>query len=276
MARQRGESVAFSCMYAAGLRKLADLIRKSREKKIEVFQEIKILLLPCDYENISPKQSRLEAYFEKVKDGISGKKIALDAYKLQKDLEEKSEWMTQHIRRKEWLKESFFNGYYDNKGRRLEGRRKGRVRMMLASQVFAIMSGVAQDWQVKKTIASIKKYLFDRKLGGYRLNTNFGREQLDLGRAFSFSYGDKENGAIFSHMVVMYAYALYLRGYRKEGWKVLYSLYKLSTHTAKSKIYPCLPEYFNTEGRGMYSYLTGSASWFVLTMLTQALNKTGE
>jgi cellobiose phosphorylase len=38
----------------------------------------------------------------------------------------------------------------------------------------------------------------------------------------------------------------------------------------KAKIYPCLPEYFNNQGRGMYSYLTGSASWYSLTLLTQA------
>ncbi|MCX5703757.1 MAG: cellobiose phosphorylase, partial [Candidatus Omnitrophica bacterium] len=45
--------------------------------------------------------------------------------------------------------------------------------------------------------------------------------------------------------------------------------------TPVSKIYACIAEYFNLEGRGMYSYLTGSASWFVLTMLTEAFGVKG-
>jgi cellobiose phosphorylase len=36
-----------------------------------------------------------------------------------------------------------------------------------------------------------------------------------------------------------------------------------------------LPEYFDAEGRGMYSYLTGSASWFVLTILNRAFGLYG-
>ena len=47
------------------------------------------------------------------------------------------------------------------------------------------------------------------KAGGYRLNTDFKEEKFDLGRMFGFAYGEKENGAVFSHMAVMYANALY-------------------------------------------------------------------
>jgi hypothetical protein len=76
-------------------------------------------------------------------------------------------------------------------------------------------------------------------------------------------------------MVVMFAYALYKRGRVREGWQALSSIYDMACDTVKSKIYPCLPEYFNPDGRGMYSYLTGSASWFILTMLTQAFGVKG-
>jgi cellobiose phosphorylase len=184
--------------------------------------------------------------------------------------------MKEHIRKTEWLKEGFFNGYYDNTKSRVEGNVKGLLKMSLASQVFPVMSEVASPEQIKKIIESADNCLLDKKLKGYRLNTDYKTEQHNLGRAFSFSYGDKENGAIFSHMVVMYAYALYKKGFAKEGWKALSSLYKLAVDTKNSKIYPCLPEYFNSEGRGMYSYLTGSASWFILTLLTQAFGVRGE
>ncbi|MDD5692659.1 MAG: cellobiose phosphorylase, partial [Candidatus Omnitrophica bacterium] len=72
-----------------------------------------------------------------------------------------------------------------------------------------------------------------------------------------------------------FAYALYKQGYAADGWKALSSLYKMASDTGSSKIYPCLPEYFDLRGRGMYSYLTGSASWFMLTMLTQVFGVRG-
>ncbi len=276
MAKEFGESVTFSAMYAQNLNRLAELLLKSGKKKILLAQEINILLKHFNYSDRNGKRKILENYFAQVENGISGRKISVDVDTLARNLKIKSLWMAQHIRENEWLKEGFFNGYYDNQKKRVEGRVKGLLRMCLASQVFPIISGVADNQQITKIIKSVNKRLLDKQLKGYHLNTNFKEEQHNLGRAFSFAYGDKENGAIFSHMVVMYAYGLYTRGLAKEGWKALSSLYKLSVDTTKSKIYPCLPEYFNSEGRGMYVYLTGSASWFMLTLLTQAFGARGE
>ena len=74
----------------------------------------------------------------------------------------------------------------------------------------------------------------------------------------------------------MFAYALYSQRFARQGFEVLNSIYKMSLNTSQSKIYPCIPEYFNACGRGMYSYLTGSASWFILTVLTQVFGVRGE
>ena len=72
--------------------------------------------------------------------------------------------------------------------------------------------------QIKAICNSADKYLFDQKAGGYRLNTDFKEEKFDLGRMFGFAYGEKkENGAVFSHMAVMYANALYKQGFIKRG-----------------------------------------------------------
>jgi len=40
-------------------------------------------------------------------------------------------------------------------------------------------------------------------------------------------------------------------------------------------MYPGLPEYLNPRGRGMYPYLTGSASWYLLTLITQVFGVRG-
>ena len=151
--------------------------------------------------------------------------IRLD--QLSRNLDEKADWMMENIRRREWVKDGengWFNGYYDDHKRPVERAENSQVRMMLTSQVFAIMSKTAQKDQIESICKSADKYLFDRQAGGYRLNTNFHEEKFDLGRMFGFAYGEKENGAVFSHMAVMYGNALYKNGYAKEGHKVLETL----------------------------------------------------
>ena len=77
-------------------------------------------------------------------------------------------------------------------------------------------------------------------------------------------------------MNVMFAYAFYKRGFAKYGFEVINSIYNMCLNTSSSRIYPGIPEYFNSEGRGMYNYLTGSASWLLFTMLTQVFGVRGE
>ena len=89
-------------------------------------------------------------------------------------------------------------------------------------------------------------------------------------------YGEKENGAVFSHMAVMYANALYSQGFVKEGYKVLNTLLHAAMNFESSYMYPGLPEYFDSDGRGLYAYLTGAASWYMLTMITEAFGVRGE
>ena len=99
---------------------------------------------------------------------------------------------------------------------------------------------------------------------------------MKLGRCFGFAFGHKENGAMFSHMAVMYASALYKRGLVPEGFAVLDGIYRHSQDFGLSGIYPGIPEYVEPGGRGMYPYLTGSASWYLLTMLTEVLGVKGQ
>ncbi len=288
MASKKGESVAFTCFYARNIYELSMLLlelKKRRKKKtIKVSKELFILLdklhrRPVNYNRPDEKTALLHRYLTAVKTRVSGKKVSVKLEDLIADLSQKWQWLFSHVRKKEWITLNknigFFNGYYDNRGKRVEGKINSHIRMTLTGQVFPIMSGISSKKQTKHIFSAASKYLKDKKLGGFRLNTNFKKSQSDLGRAFAFSYGEKENGSIFSHMCVMFAYALYQRNFVKEGFSVLESLKNLATNTKVSKIYPCLPEYFNLEGKGMYSYLTGSASWYILTMLTQVFGLRG-
>ncbi|GIP05049.1 hypothetical protein J28TS4_34560 [Paenibacillus lautus] len=286
LAPGRGESVAFTAFYASNLMQLGDLLLAWQDTEgvehVEIAEEMAVLLdsvtAPVSYEDVQGKLNLLDSYYEAVKASVTGNKRKFSIADVVQDLKLKADWLIQHLRCNEWITSqegySWFNGYYNNDGARVEGDHPLGVRMTLTGQVFAVMGGIADDEQVGHITKSVDRYLKDPSIG-YRLNSNFGEIQQNLGRAFGFAFGHKENGAMFSHMSVMYANALYKRGFVQEGYEVLRSIYDLSQDFERSRMYPGIPEYINEKGRGMYPYLTGSASWLLLTMLTEVFGVKG-
>lgn len=275
MANEHGESVAFTCAYAGNLKQLAQTLRLLKKESVELLEEIQLLLDEKNF-SVEGKLETLASYLDKCRHNISGKTVCISLEALAQNLESKAEQLMDHLRHQEWLEEGWFNSYYDNSRNRVEGIFENGVRMMLTGQVFSIMSGTATDAQVSRICENVDKYLYEKEVGGYRLNTDFHELKFDMGRMFGFAYGEKENGAVFSHMTVMYANALYKRGFAKEGWKALKTLAEKSLDFETSRIYPGIPEYFNNEGRGMYHYLTGAASWYMMTMITEVFGVHGE
>ncbi|WP_068786708.1 GH36-type glycosyl hydrolase domain-containing protein [Paenibacillus phocaensis] len=288
LAPARGESVAFTAFYASNLLELSELILRLGQSPgaadtIELAEEITLLLdslsAPVNYDNIPAKQELLARYFDSVVPSVSGRKRKLSVQQVSEDLRRKADWAFEHLRKQEWIRSEegfeWFNGYYNNDAVRVEGDHPNGVRMTLTGQVFTIMGGIATEEQVGKITAAVDRYLKDEQIG-YRLNSRFGEIQQNLGRAFGFAFGHKENGAMFSHMTVMYANALYKRGFVHAGKQVLDSVYNLSVDFQRSRMYPGVPEYINERGRGMYTYLTGSASWLLLTLLTEVYGVKGE
>lgn len=284
MAKVNGESVAFTALYASNLEELSKLLLVLKNKlnieNIWIMKELTILLSDIDFNNIEFKKNILNSYFEACKHNISGEKIQLDIVELAKKLSKMSNVMKENINKNEWIESKdgygWFNGYYDDKAKKVEGEFESGVRMTLTGQVFNIMGNVASKERVESISKAVDNYLFDLKVGGYRLNSDFKEIKLDIGRCFGFAFGHKENGAMFSHMAVMYANALYKRGFKEEGYKVLDTIYKHCIDFDKSKIYPGIPEYINERGRGLYNYLTGSASWLLLTMVEEVFGIKGD
>lgn len=287
MAAQKGETVAFTSFYAGNLSELSRLLSEIKKlkavDKIEVASEIAVLFdtlnKGVDYNRPEAKTALLREYYNTCRHNISGEKVLLDIEKVSEDLKKKAEWLFEHVRKNEIVKSQegyeWFNGYYDNAGKQVEGDNPAGVRMTLTGQVFPVMMGIATDEQISKVVDAANRYLFDQNIGGYRLNSNFHEVKLDLGRCFGFAFGHKENGAMFSHMAVMYSYALYRQGFISEGYAVLKSIYDICANFEKARIYPGIPEYINEKGRGMYHYLTGSASWLMLVMLTEVYGVKG-
>jgi cellobiose phosphorylase len=288
MAPDKGESVAFTFAYTMNLWDLADYMEKYAEitgnSEILILKELEDLLAagPDAVGDTKAQAGLLNEYCRRCMPLVSGERVPVSIKRTVTALRKQADLMCERLREQEWLpdtgKRGWFNSYYDNDGNRVErvGKKASDTRMMLTGQVFAIMSSVADKDMTAMIARAADHYLYRKEIGGYRLNTDFGELKLNMGRMFGFSYGEKENGAVFSHMTVMYAYALYKRGFVREGYKALRTLYEAASDFEKSRMYPGIPEYFNIEGRGVYTYLTGAASWYLLTMITQVFGVRGE
>ncbi len=273
MASHQGESVAFTAAFAGNFMDLADVLRKLEEqgiKTLTIAKEIG-LLLAQDQPGPDANEKILGRFLDAVTGSISGETMDVSAGELARTMEEKGRSMMERLRRDEWLPEGWYNSYYDDHGRRVEGGQH----MMLTGQVFSIMSGTATDPQIGQIVSNADRLLYDGPVGGYRLNTNFREIKMDMGRMFGFAYGEKENGAVFSHMTVMFANALYRRGFSRQGYKALETLSRTARNFETSRMLPGIPEYFTPEGRGVYQYLTGAASWYMMTMVTYVFGVRG-
>lgn len=257
MAKERGESVAFTATYAYGFDLLAGLIEhlaQEGHKSLALSTSlIDLLDFPAEDWGFPERMQRTLLNYC-TKSDQSWESAPYSAADLTDRLLAMTGWIRSHIAQTEWVGDGadlhWFNSYYDNSGRQVEGLCGETVRMMLTGQVFCILSGAATDAQTQQIIRAADWYLCHPARGGYCLNTDFGETKLDMGRMFGFAYGNKENGAVFSHMAVMYAYALYARGFALDGWKVLEYLYIQSSDFSRSGILPGIPEYFDGRGRG--------------------------
>lgn len=253
MAHDRGETIAFTHMYADNLRKLAHMIEALNVDEIEVFYEMAMLF---------NKDANIQAYFERIIH-FTGKKIRLKSSDVIKSLHLLASKRIDHLQHQAFNGQ-YYQSYFNNLGCNPD--ENGHVN--LTGQAIALLSQTPSEEQAINMAEYTKHTLFEEQVGGYHLNTRYENVLSDMGRAYGFAYGHKENGAVFSHMVMMYAYGLYQYDLIHQGREAWFTLLKQSLNPL-SKVFVGIPEYFTDKGIGMYPYLTGSASWLLKLIRTE-------
>ena len=140
MARQRGESVAFTALYASNLADLSGLVLALG--RLGVAEACGERAEPSSWPpscsrcstrwpsrwttpSVTAKQGRLAEYFAACAHTVSGAKIKVSLADLARDLAAKADSLAAHLRGQEWITDragyGWFNGYYDNDGQRVEG-----------------------------------------------------------------------------------------------------------------------------------------------------------
>lgn len=288
MAREKGESVCFHAFYAHNLNLVANILEaigKQGIADIQLMEEVCVLLdrlpghSPVNYDSPEAKQAILQQYFDLVKHQVSGRKSRVRITDLMTDLRQKSEHAGSHIRHNEWLTTTdghgFFNGHYDNLGRRIHGDTPEGTRIDLTSQVIPIMCDVATPDQIGRAYGAVRHYLSTPGKPGLRLCSEFKNIDLNIGRITGFAYGFKEHGSKWSQQNIMLMYGLYRRGFVREGYGMFREIMALAGNSALARIFPGIPSYFEPGDRGAYAYLTGSSAWLLLAIVTRIFGVRG-
>lgn len=247
MAKEHGETVAFTHFYANNLKILAQLIEHS-SNEIVIFKALNDLIF---------NQINLETYFNRVR-YFNEPLIEVSKSSLVKQLMKMYKERIEHLNKHAWIGESHLQSYINNDKVYLDNAHTAN----LTGQAMALLNQTITPSQAKQLADSIKTLLFNRSVGGYHLNSDYKKVLTNMGRAFGFSYNHKENGAIFSHMVIMYIYGLYQYDLVFMGSEGYQALVKQSI-LPNSHTFLGVPEYFTDKGEGKYLYLTGSASWLL-------------
>ncbi|TNF08675.1 MAG: cellobiose phosphorylase [Bacillota bacterium] len=253
MATKKGETIAFTHMYASNLKKIAELIKKLPKQKIVLFKELELLL------DTKPDLNR---FFDEVV-LFSGDQFEIDAFDLADILNDLYQLRIRHLHQHAF-EFNMFQSYINNDGTFVDDEKH----INLTGQTFALLCETATKEQAKRIAEKTRALLFDPSRGGYHLNTDYQKVMFNMGRAYGFAYNHKENGAVFSHMAVMYAYGLYQYQMIDEAHEAIMSLL-LQAQKDEAKVVNGIPEYFNDRGIGMYPYLTGSASWMLKLLRTE-------
>ncbi|MBN1437161.1 MAG: hypothetical protein JW936_08800 [Sedimentisphaerales bacterium] len=168
---------------------------------------------------------------------------------------------------------------------KLFGTKKDKEGMIfLNAQSWAIISGTAQRKRLDSCVDSVEKHLMS-PCGAMTLGPGFTGFRGDIGKLTQKNIGHFENGAVYCHAGVFYAFSLYLARKSELAYRALRRLLaggKDNPIKAAGQLPIFLPNYYvgldapKNVGKSSHDYNTGTAAWYYRTVVTQLLGIRGE
>ncbi len=164
----------------------------------------------------------------------------------------------------------------------VSGDREGRI--YLNSQAWALISGAASPRRRRSCIRAVEKHL-DTPAGPMVLGPAYTRMREDVGRITQKQAGFAENGSVYCHSAVFYAYGLYMWREGERAFRVLRDLLPglgRNTIQAAGQLPLYIPNFYRGAGAGCTAGEssrfpgTGTASWYLLTVLEMLLGLRGQ
>lgn len=176
-----------------------------------------------------------------------------------------------------WYRRAFFDD-----GRPLGSSQSPECRIDILPQAWAVLSAAADEQRAHQAMDSAIEQLVDEKLRLIRLfDPPFDKHDWDPGYIKGYVPGVRENGGQYTHAAVWAVMAAAQLGRAEQAWKLFELInpvrhgdtkqhvqtYKVEPYVLAGDVYT-LPGH---EGRGGWTWYTGSASWMYRLILESLL-----
>ncbi|MEM9402074.1 MAG: glycosyl hydrolase family 65 protein [Pseudomonadota bacterium] len=169
-----------------------------------------------------------------------------------------------------WQEDRFARGITDD-GRVFGTSADAEGKVFLNAQSWALMAGIADDQQTSALLSVIDNEL-QTDFGPMMLAPAYTQFVDDIGRLTQKNPGYAENGSIYNHAAMFYAWALYDSGFHDRAFDVLCRCLPLGDEDdliRRGQLPVFIPNYYRgavhqfprTAGRSSQLINTGAASW---------------
>ena len=192
-----------------------------------------------------------------------------------------NEKLATNLNKKAWDKDYYLRAYFDN-GDKLGSHENSECKIDLICQSFSIISGVANKERTESCIKAVEKQLVDEPHGIIKLLTPpFKKSLNNPGYIMDYPRGIRENGGQYTHAVSWYLMALIKAGYHDRAYRYYQMINPINrtdteekTNSYKTEPYVIAADIYSAkdrEGRGGWTWYTGSAGWFYKLAIEEIL-----
>ena len=186
--------------------------------------------------------------------------------------------LREHLEANAWDGQWYRRAYFDD-GTPLGSAQNDECRIDSIAQSWAVLSDAAPPERRAQAMASLDAHLVRRDIGIVKLlDPPFDHSALDPGYIKGYVPGVRENGGQYTHAAVWAAMAFAAQGDAGRAWELMRMIspvghgdrietYKVEPYVVVADVYGVAPH----EGRGGWSWYTGSAGWMYRLMLESLL-----
>ncbi len=193
------------------------------------------------------------------------------------DMEKKSyisfnEKLKDNLNEFAWDKDYYLRAYFDN-GDKLGSYENEECKIDLISQSFAILSDVIKKERISSVINSVEEHLVNKESKIIKLlDPPFEKSLNNPGYIMSYPKGIRENGGQYTHATIWYIMALIKTNHVDRAYKYYQMINPINRTLEKEDVlkykvepYVIAADIYSKkgyEGRGGWTWYTGSAGWF--------------
>ncbi|MDD8049667.1 MAG: glucoamylase family protein, partial [Thomasclavelia sp.] len=189
--------------------------------------------------------------------------------------------LKESIRSVAWDGTHYLRAFFDN-GNMLGSNSNQECSIDLLSQSFAILSGIADEKQIKSILEEVESRLVDHDLKIIKLLTPAFEKNKDYpGYIMDYPKGIRENGGQYTHSVAWYIMALLKLGKTDlafEYYQMINPINRTKTKedalNYKVEPYVFVADIYSNEnfaGQGGWTWYTGTSGWFYNVALVEIL-----